>query len=209
MTTASGAIGLILAGGQARRMGGADKALLVLGGMTLVERSVRRARAQLGEVLINANGDPARFGPLGCAVLPDRIGDFQGPLAGILAGLEWLRAHRPGARWLASFACDCPFFPPDLVARLIAAAESAHVPIALAASAGRHHPVFAVWRTDLNADSESILRDGISRKMDDFIARFPSTRVEFETAAVDPFFNINTPDELARAEALIAAGKTG
>lgn len=185
-------------------MGGADKALLTLDGKTLIARAVSRVAPQVDDLTINANGDPSRFAALRCDILPDRIGGFQGPLAGILAGLEWLRETRPNARWLASFACDCPFFPLDLVARLIAAAESQNVPVALAESGGRHHPVFAVWRSDLPADSPSILRDGASRKMDDFIARFPSARVAFAADPVDPFFNINTEDDLARAKALLA-----
>jgi molybdopterin-guanine dinucleotide biosynthesis protein A len=194
---------LILAGGQARRMGGADKAFLKLGGETLIERAIERARPQTGGLIINASGDLKRFAPLGCEVIADRIGGFLGPLAGILSGFEWMRANRSDALWLASFACDCPFFPADMVMKLIAEAEKHSVQIAFAASGERHHPVFAVWNASLPVTSESVLQGQGLRKMDDFVAGFPSTRVVFPSAPVDPFFNINTPDDLARAETLM------
>ena len=196
-------IGLILAGGQARRMGGADKAFLKLGGETLIERAIARTRRQIGELIINANGDLERFASLGCEMIPDRIGEFLGPLAGILSGFEWMRENRPNARWLASFACDCPFFPTDMVERLIAEAQSRSVPIAIAASGERHHPVFAVWSASLPVTLESVLRGEGLRKMDDFVAGYPNVRVSFPSEPVDPFFNINTPDDLARAQTLI------
>jgi len=195
---------LILAGGQARRMGGADKAFLKLGGETLIERAIARARPQVDELIINANGDLKRFDALGCEVIPDRIGGFLGPLAGILSGFEWMQANRSDARWLASFACDCPFFPTDMVQRLIAEAQSRDVQIAIAASGERHHPVFAVWSAKLPVTSESVLRGQGLRKMDDFVARFPSTSVVFPSAPVDPFLNINTQDDLARAEEILS-----
>ena len=184
-------------------MGGADKAFLKLGGETLIERAIARARPQVDELIINANGDLKRFDALGCEVIPDRIGGFLGPLAGILSGFEWMQANRSDARWLASFACDCPFFPTDMVQRLIAEAQSRDAPIAIAASGERHHPVFAVWSASLAVTSESVLRGQGLRKMDDFVAGFPNTRVVFPPAPIDPFFNINTPDDLARAQSLI------
>jgi molybdenum cofactor guanylyltransferase len=196
-------IGLILAGGQARRMGGADKAFLKLGRETLIERAVARARPQVDELIINANGDLKRFASLACEVIPDRFGGFLGPLAGILSGFEWMRANRADARWLASFACDCPFFPTDMVARLIAEAQERNVQVAVAASGERHHPVFAVWSASLPVTSESVLHTEGLRKMDDFVAGFPNTRIAFSSASVDPFFNINTLDDLALAETLI------
>src|SRR5215510_14706322 len=108
-------VGVILAGGQARRMGGGDKALLM--------RSIARAKPQVQHLILNANGDPARFGSYGLTVIADKVQGFLGPLAGILSALDWVRANRPNARWLASFACDTPFFPTDLVARLVKLAE--------------------------------------------------------------------------------------
>jgi molybdopterin-guanine dinucleotide biosynthesis protein A len=196
-------IGLILAGGQARRMGGADKAFLRLSGETLIARAIARARPQAGELIINANGDLKRFEGLGCEIIADRIGGFLGPLAGILSGFEWIRRNRPNARWLASFACDCPFFPADMVERLVAEAQNRDLPIAIAASGERHHPVFAVWSASLLVTSESVLHGQGLRKMDDFVAKFPNARVVFPSTPVDPFFNINTRDDLALAETLI------
>jgi molybdopterin-guanine dinucleotide biosynthesis protein A len=196
-------VGVILAGGQARRMGGADKALVMLGGETLLARAIARAKPQVGELLINANGDPARFADKNLPVIADSIGGFLGPLAGVLTGLEWMRAHRPKARWLATFSCDCPFFPRDLVEHLIKKAQSENVPIAVAASGGRHHPVFAVWSAQLPVTAQNALVDQSLRKMDDLVALFPNTRVEFTSVPIDPFFNINTPDDLARAQNLL------
>src|SRR5256885_3204424 len=149
-------------------MGGVGKAFLKLGGETLNERAFARARPQVDELIINANGDLRRFDALGCEVIADRIGGFLGPLDGILSGFEWMRANRPNARWLASFACDCPFFPMDMVARLIAKANSENAMVALAAGGDRHHPVFAVWSAALPITSQSVLRDQALRKMDDF-----------------------------------------
>jgi molybdopterin-guanine dinucleotide biosynthesis protein A len=169
----------------------------------LIQRTIARARPQADELIINANGDLKRFEGLGCEVIADRIDGFLGPLAGILSGFEWMRASRPDARWLASFACDCPFFPADMVERLVAEAQVRGVQIAIAASGERHHPVFAVWSASLPVTSESVLRGQGLRKMDDFVAGFPNTRVTFPSASVDPFFNINTPDDLVRAETLM------
>ena len=184
-------------------MGGLDKALLMLGGETLIARAVARATPQVSELIINANGDPARFAQFGLPVIADRVAGFQGPLAGVLAGLDWVRANRPKAKWLASFASDCPFFPTDTVEKLTATAEAESAQVAVAATGERHHPVFAVWSTSLPVTSESVLSGQDSRKMDDFIARFRNVRVPFASGPIDPFFNINTPDDLARAEAML------
>jgi len=200
-------IGLILAGGQSRRMGGVDKALLMLGGETLIARAVARAKPQVSELIINANGDPARFAHFGLPVIADRVGGFQGPMAGILAGLDWVRANRPNAKWLASFSCDSPFFPADMVKELLARAERENAQVAVAASGERHHPVFALWSASLPVTSESVLNDSGSRKMDDFAGRFCNVRVPFPSDPIDPFFNINTPDDLKRAEAMLASFK--
>jgi molybdopterin-guanine dinucleotide biosynthesis protein A len=180
-------------------MGGVDKALLMLGGETLIARAVARARPQVSELVINANGDPARFAEFGLPVIPDRVAGFQGPLAGVLAGLDWLRANRPEAKWLATFACDCPFFPLHLVERLLAAAERENVPVAIAIDKERNHPVFAVWHADLPVTSESVLNSQDSRKMDHFVARFPNAKALFQWRP-DPFFNANTPEDLVEAE---------
>jgi len=197
-------VGVILAGGLARRMGGGDKALIPLAGTTLIERAVARASVQVEDLVINANGDPTRFAHLKLPVIADRVPGFVGPLAGILAALEWMRANRPKARWLASFACDCPFFPMDMVARLIEAARNARATVAVAeSSGGQHHPVFAVWSANISATSDDVLVGGNFRKMDDWIATFPNVRARFAAEPIDPFLNINTPEELARAEDFI------
>jgi molybdopterin-guanine dinucleotide biosynthesis protein A len=194
-------VGVILAGGQARRMGGVDKALLPLGGTTLIERAIARASVQVSELIINANGDPQRFAHLKLPVVADRVAGFVGPLAGIFTALEWMRANRPKARWLASFACDCPFFPMDMVERLVEPATRKKAQIGVAASgSGQHHPVFAVWGADIAGTSEDVLVKGGFRKMDDFIATLPNVRVSFAADPIDPFLNINTPEELALAE---------
>jgi molybdenum cofactor guanylyltransferase len=197
------AVGVILAGGQARRMGGIDKALIPLGGTRLIERAIARASVQVADLIINANGDPRRFASLGLPVVPDRVGGFAGPIAGILAGFEWMRKERPKARWLASFSCDTPFFPMDMVARLIDKARSEKAKVAVAESGSRLHHVFAVWSADISASSEEILLQRGLRKMGDFVATFSNTSVSFDADPIDPFVNINTPEELARAEDFI------
>ena len=187
-------------------MKGADKAMMMLSGKPLVQHVVDRLRPQVDDLLINANGDGSRFSAFACALVADGMADFPGPLAGILAGLRWTKDKRPDAHWLVSCACDCPFLPPDLVSRLMQGAKHADVPIAVAASAWRHHPVVAAWRTDLPLDADEVLRTRGIRKVDHLIDSFPNVRVEFSAEPLDPFFNINTPEDLSRAEALIAEG---
>jgi len=187
-------------------MGGVDKAFIEVAGVSLIERTIARAKPQVNELLINANGDLDRFKSLGLPIIPDRIGGYLGPLAGIFSGLDWRRENRADAAWLASFACDCPFFPLDVVERLREKAEAEGASVAMAASGERHHPVFAVWSAAMAGTSETVLTKGGFRKMDDFIATLPNTRVEFPSDPVDPFFNINTPDDLKRAEALMEGG---
>ena len=195
-------IGVVLAGGRSRRMGGRDKAFVELRGETLLSRTIARASPQVGELLIN--GDQPRFADFGLPVIADRVPGHLGPLAGIFAGLDWARENRPAAKWLASFACDCPFFPLDLVVQLRAAAEAAGVPLAVAASGGRHHPVFALWNTAIPETSESVLVAKKLRKMDDLVLRVAHATVEFASEPIDPFFNINMPDDLAKAESMLA-----
>lgn len=197
------AVGVILAGGQARRMGGVDKALVPLGGTTLIERAIARASVQVADLIINATGDPKRFAHLGLPVVPDPVGGFVGPIAGILAGLEWMRSERPKARWLASFACDCPFLPTDMVERLVTKARNDRVQVAVAQSGSQHHPVFAVWSAEISATPDDVLVTRGLRKMDDFIATLANVRVRFDAEPIDPFVNINTPEDLALAEDFI------
>ena len=187
-------------------MKGADKPMTMLAGKPLIQHVIQRLRPQVDELLINANSDPSRFAGFGCEVVADGMADFPGPLAGILAGLQWTKNERPDAGWLISCACDCPFLPFDLVDRLVRSAEGADVPIAVAGSGGRHHPVIAAWRTDLPLDADEVLRTRGIHKVDHLIDSFANVRVQFSTEVFDPFFNINTPEDLSRAEKLIAEG---
>ena len=144
--------GLLLAGGQSRRMGGGDKTLQLLGGMALLDRVIERLQPQVDALVLNANGDPARFARFGLPVVSDSVPGFAGPLAGVLAGLDWAAAHRPDCPYVASVATDAPFLPGDLVARLAAELDAAHADLACAASGGRAHPVFGLWPVRLRED---------------------------------------------------------
>jgi molybdopterin-guanine dinucleotide biosynthesis protein A len=197
---------VVLAGGQARRMNGADKPLLILAGRTLMAHVIERAAPQVDELLINANGDLSRFDRFGRTLVSDPVGGYPGPLAGVLAAFEWTRQNRPDARWLVSFACDCPFLPRDLVSRLTTVAQNSGVQIAAAVSGNRHHPVFTAWSTDLPLNARDILLARGLRKVDDLVGAFPNIYVEFSDNPIDPFFNINTPDDLTHAEALADVG---
>jgi molybdenum cofactor guanylyltransferase len=193
--------GIVLAGGLARRMGGGDKGLRLLAGRPLIAWVIERARPQVEALALNANGDPARFKGLGLPVVPDGVPGFAGPLAGVLAGLDWARGLG-GVSHVASFATDAPFLPRDLVVRLAAALE-AGADLACAASGGRAQPVFGLWPVALAGDLRAALEAGV-RKVDEWTARFRLAEVAFEAAPVDPFFNANRPDDLAAAEALAA-----
>lgn len=192
------AAGVLLAGGLSRRMGGGDKALRVLGGATILARVIARARPQVTALVLNANGDPARFAEFHLPVVGDSIPDFAGPLAGVLAGLDWAAAIA-GTTHLASFATDTPFLPVDLVARLIAAVSDGKHDLACAASNGRTHPVFGLWPLALREDLHAALRSGL-RKVDQWTARHRLAVVEFPAQPYDPFFNTNTPEDLNEGE---------
>jgi molybdopterin-guanine dinucleotide biosynthesis protein A len=176
--------GVILAGGQGTRAGGRDKALMRLGGRSLLARAVERLSPQVAALALNANGDPARFSGAGLPVVPDTVPGQPGPLAGILAGMDWVAGR--GGDAIVTVAVDTPFFPCDLVPRLHLATETAHAPIALATSHGRPHPQ-GTRRVRLWAEAHGAV-----------MAEFPAGRI-------DPFFNINTPEDLAQAEALLQA----
>lgn len=196
--------GVILAGGLSRRMGGGDKGLLALGGRTVLGHVVSRLSPQVPALAVNTNGDPARFPDFGLPVVADTIAGFAGPLAGVLAGLEWASANTE-CRAIVTAAGDTPFFPADLVERLdLAVAESRP---AVACCAGRRHPVFALWPLGLRDDLAGCLAGG-ERRVSAFLERHGFVEVEFPTARfgareIDPFFNINTKDDLAEAEAIL------
>ena len=191
---------MILAGGLARRMGGGDKPLRELGGRPLLAHAIERLAPQVDALAINANGDPARFAAFNLPVIADSVVGFAGPLAGVLAGMDWAAARDPACRWLVSVAGDAPFFPRDLVVRLRAAGAA----LACALAGGRAHPVFGLWAVDLREDLRRALEVEGLRKVDSWTSRHGLVTVEFAIGAVDPFFNANRPEDLAEAERLLA-----
>ncbi len=206
--------GVLLAGGLSRRMGGGDKCLRPLDGRPILAHVIERARSQVDPLLLNANGDPARFTEFGLDVANDVVEGFAGPLAGVLTGLEWAAEHAPGCAWLASFATDAPFLPLGLVARLRAAIEAEGADMACAASNGRAHPVFGLWPLGLKGDLSRAMVEEEIRKVDIWTARYTLATVDFpvvETPAgpLDPFFNANRPDDLEAAEGFAAAWPHG
>jgi molybdenum cofactor guanylyltransferase len=197
-------LGLVLAGGRARRMGGGDKARIRIGGTTILERVLACLTPQCGRVIINANGDPARLADTGLAVIADSVPDFAGPLAGILAGLEWTAANAPQCEWLASVPGDCPFLPKNLVARLHEARIAAGAPLACARSGEWRHPVVALWPVKLRDDlRHALISEGL-HKIELWTARHGVGIAAWPAEPVDPFFNVNTPEDAARAEAIAA-----
>ncbi len=202
MTQVREIVGVILAGGKSARMGGGDKCLSLLAGQTLLSRAVARARPQVNELILNVNGDPARFAGTGLMIIPDMIEDYAGPLAGILSALEWAREQRPLCSHVASFASDTPFFPADLVARLIRAAQEKQLPLACAASGGRAHPVFGLWPVALADDLRHAMTRENMRKVDAWTARHGVALAEYPVLPFDPFFNINQQEDLAWAAQL-------
>lgn len=197
-------VGVLLAGGQSRRMGGGDKSLRLLGGKTILARVIERARPQVAALVLNANGDPTRFADYGLPVAADVVEGYAGPLAGVLTGMEWARANVPEALWLASFATDAPFLPTDLVERLGEAVADEGADMACASSAGRSHPVFGFWPIALAGElRRAMVEEGV-RKVDVWTARYRLVTVDFSTEPIDPFFNTNRPEDLEEAERLLA-----
>ncbi len=205
--------GLLLAGGRSRRMrealgGDGDKALLDLAGRPMISHVIARLAPQTSRLVINANSDPALYGGFGLPVVPDPMAGFKGPLAGILAGLRWSMVQCPAATHIVSASADAPFLPTDLVARLEAALDGACNAIAVAQSGGRLHPVIGLWPVALAEDLEAALEAG-TRKVTSWISDRGAVAVEFPSVdirgrVVDPFFNANTPGELAQARELLA-----
>ncbi len=199
-------VGVLLAGGRARRLGGGDKCLLTLAGRPMLSRIIERVGPQVATVVLNANGDPARFSAFGLPVIADVVDGQAGPLAGVLSGMLWAKANVPASIWLVSIATDVPFVPLDLVARLRAAAERDGAPIACAASNRRTHPVMALWSLSLaDALRHALIEEGV-RKVDAWTARYRVATVEFTADPVDPFFNVNSPEDLDEAQRLIESG---
>ena len=194
--------GVILAGGRAQRMGGGDKGRLALGGQPILARVIDRLAPQVGAMALNANGDPARFADLGLPVLPDSVGGFVGPLAGILAGMDW--AAGQGARAVVTVAADTPFLPRDLVARLARAGQGPVIAATPDPARGiLRHPTFGLWPVALRDDLRAALAGG-TRKVTQWADAQGARAAVFPVTGVDPFFNINTPQDLARAEILLS-----
>jgi molybdopterin-guanine dinucleotide biosynthesis protein A len=197
-------LGLVLAGGLARRMGGGDKALISIGGATILDRVLACLSAQCAGVAINANGDPARFATTGAPVIADDVEGFVGPLAGVLAGLDHLAKEARGTEWLLTVPGDCPFLPDDLVERLHQVRRERGKVLACAKSGDWRHPVVALWPVALRDDLRHALVDEDLRKIEAWTGRHGVAIAEWPTEPFDPFFNVNTPEDLAAAERIAA-----
>ena len=195
-------VGVLLAGGQARRMGGGDKSLRQLGDRTILEHVIERARPQVAALVLNANGDPARFARFGLPVAADVVEGFAGPLAGVLTGMEWARANRPECAWIVTIATDTPFFPKDLVVRMCQEVQGAE--LACASSNDRANPVFGLWPVRLAGDLRRAMVEDEVRKVDVWTARYRLVEVDFPADPFDPFFNTNRPEDLTEAERLLS-----
>jgi molybdopterin-guanine dinucleotide biosynthesis protein A len=201
--SASKIIGVLLAGGLARRMGGGDKPLRCIAGRPLLDHVIERLRPQVAGLVLNANGDPARFAAYALPVAADSIPDYAGPLAGVLAGLDWTAANRPDCPMILSAATDAPFLPTDLVARMVAAMSTEGADLACAASGGQAHPVIGLWPVRLRDELRHALVDEGVRKVDVWTARYRLATVPFPEKPFDPFFNANRPEDLDRAAVLL------
>ena len=194
--------GVLLAGGLARRMGGGDKPMRRIGGSTILERVIARLQPQCDGLILNANGDPARFADFGLPVVADTVENFPGPLAGILAALDWAAINRPEISLVLSAAADCPFLPHDLVTRLYQALVKENAQLAVAASDGQSHPVIGLWSVALRDELRHALVVEDIRNVGRWTARYRLATVTWQTAPIDPFFNANTMDDIAEAERL-------
>jgi molybdopterin-guanine dinucleotide biosynthesis protein A len=185
-------------------MGGGDKPMRMIGGRTILERVITRLATQCDGLILNANGDPARFAAFGLPVIADSVADFPGPLAGILAALDWMAANRPDVSLVLSAAGDCPFLPRDLVSRLHDALVKEGAQLAVAASGGQSHPVIGLWSVSLRDELRHALVIEDVRKIDRWTARYKLATVDWPTEPLDPFFNANTVEDIAEAERLAA-----
>lgn len=206
MSEQSEIVGCILAGGLSSRMGGGDKPLKMLGDRTMLHAVIDRLAAQTKHMLINANGEPQRLAEFNLPVVPDAIAGFAGPLAGISACMNWTADHFPNATHIATVAADTPFFPTDLVPRLSQAASAEGSDIAMAMSGGHRHPVFGLWAVSLRHHLAQWMQETDTFKVIAWARQHPLTMVEFpmvgKTHDIDPFFNVNTPEDLSTAETL-------
>ena len=197
-------VGAILAGGLARRMGGGDKPLRAVGGRTALARIIDRLTPQTVRVVLNANDNPLRFSSYRLPVVADSLPDHPGPLAGVLAALDWTAANVPAVAWVVTAPGDAPFVPHDLVARLHIVRQGGDTTFACAASHGRTHPVIGLWPVAIRDElRRAVAQQGV-RKIDLFTQQGGCATAEWPSAPVDPFFNVNTPEDLAEAERVVA-----
>ena len=196
--------GAILAGGLARRLGGGDKTLRQIGGRSVLERLIDRIAPSVAHLIVNANDDPTRFAELNLPVVPDNLPGHPGPLAGVLAALDWVAANDPAVSWVVSVPGDAPFMPRDLVARLHAARQREGTVFACAGSGRWRHPVIGLWPVSIRNELRHAVADLGIRKIDAFTNQIGCATEYWPTDPVDPFFNVNTPDDLAEANRLAA-----
>jgi molybdopterin-guanine dinucleotide biosynthesis protein A len=206
-----GVVGVLLAGGKSSRMGGGDKCLLPLAGKPMLAHVIARLSQQVSELILNANGDPSRFSAFGLPVVADRVSGYSGPLAGIHSGLEWAIANRPASRYVITAATDTPFFPADLVARFRAHLEDEEPKLLVACSQEGIHPVFGLWPVALAPAIEQSLAGGM-RKVQSWVREHQAEEIFYPAIEaggrkIDPFFNLNRPEEFAEADALLGGGK--
>ncbi len=195
-------VGVLLAGGQSRRMGGGDKCLIEIDGKSVLQRVIDRIQPAVGTIVLNANGNTSRFDSYGMTVIPDSVGGFAGPLAGVLTGMEWAAAHHPACTHIATIPTDGPFLPKDLIERLWAPIARDEADLTCAESGGRRHPVIGIWPCALHENLRHALEVEDIRKVDRWTARFRVASVSFSTDPFDPFFNMNHPDDIETAEAM-------
>jgi molybdopterin-guanine dinucleotide biosynthesis protein A len=207
MVLPAAVVGVLLAGGKSSRMGGGDKCLLPLAGKPMLTHIIERLSPQVSDLVLNANGDVSRFAAFGLPVIVDRLGGQAGPLAGVHAGIEWAVANRPRSRFVITAATDTPFFPIDLVARFLASLEGGKPKLLVARSEEGVHPIFGLWPVSLAPAIETSLAGGM-RKVQAWVREHQAEEISFPIGEIgghkiDPFFNVNRPDELAEAEVLL------
>jgi molybdopterin-guanine dinucleotide biosynthesis protein A len=207
MKASESVVGVILAGGLARRMGGGDKCLLPLAGKSLLQRTIERAQPQVSQLLLNANGSSLRFARTRLPVVADANPNNLGPLAGVHAGFTWMQVNAPKQEWLMSFASDTPFFPTNIADELLAAAIKSGKTLIVATSKLRVHPVFSLWHISVASKISAQLITGEAPRLQDWIKAQEPLEVDFNADVYDPFFNINTPQDLYAAEPMAALVK--
>lgn len=196
--------GVLLAGGVASRMGGDDKSLRMLAGHPILAHVIARIGPQVQTLILNANGDPARFAEWGLPIAADAISDYPGPLAGIHAGMRWAQEHHPEIADIVSIPTDTPFLPTDLIERLEAVREAQGAEIVVASSAGQAHPVVAIWPVRLAAELYRLVTEDGMRRVTDFARRYTVAYADFPVNGIDPFFNVNRPGDLEAAQSFMA-----